>query len=931
MDENLTREVNGLRDIQRDLRRKLEELDRRIERVEQQADSQVLPAVKETLQPSVVVPEIKPPAPPLLEERLPIPAVQTSQPALEPAATPAPPAPAPIPLKNAPTQTDSLELRLGRVWLVRIGIVILLTGLVFLGNFAWTHLVPKLGAFGKLAMIYLSGFGLGALGWMVKRKREELAAYGKVLIGGGIATIYYATYAAHFVEPLQVISSPLIGGALLMLLAGGIIWVADRLRSQGIATATIVLGFYTAGINPIAGFSLFSNLVLSGIAITLLLRRRWVSVSFISLIGCYASFAFWRLQTTHSLFAIPVHASLFWTAVLFPACYWVVFTAATFLGKSEGFSAGTRPTFLTINNAAFFALIFPLVQGNYPSLFWLFVAGYGALLIALSVFAAKVDPEEGSFDGAYLTQGLVLIGLGFIFKFSGYQLALLFALQSATLLKLSRQRHGQILQFFSGISAVIAASYAGWNLFFGKEHAVLTASAVSLILLGIAWMFKFQRGFLKNTSFQWRAAGYVALATMLGIATILQPLEGNPALYTLLGIALLATASLYVLRMAELAFSAQAFFTMAGFLWIDRTSYSAVTPFVAIIATSLALMHWWQYQRIYLPALAWGKFWQAFHTIAFVALVLTWSYSFFSGSQYLVALAACALATLLYAFSTRAWMLAIGSQVFGVLTAALLLFAISEKQPWPMVMGAYVIFSAQSLAIELLARRAPGNFISSIEIYSKILRGASLLLGLMMIQVYTIESWQFVALATAAFILFGIAVLIRKSEPLIYAAAALLLGCMDFMGQNLFGHPVFAPDFIGLAFILVAQQIGKRHLEGSRFFGKKIQATLIILGVLGVWILSGRMIAHIQSGFLLTAAWSVLAFVVLGTGFALKERPYRLLGMGILTIAIGRLFVVDVWQLETLYRILSFLVLGAVLLALGFLYNRFADMIRKWI
>jgi uncharacterized membrane protein len=40
---------------------------------------------------------------------------------------------------------------------------------------------------------------------------------------------------------------------------------------------------------------------------------------------------------------------------------------------------------------------------------------------------------------------------------------------------------------------------------------------------------------------------------------------------------------------------------------------------------------------------------------------------------------------------------------------------------------------------------------------------------------------------------------------------------------------------------------------------------------------------------------------------------------------------VDVWQLETIYRILSFLVLGAVLLLLGYLYNRFADRIREWL
>ena len=36
-------------------------------------------------------------------------------------------------------------------------------------------------------------------------------------------------------------------------------------------------------------------------------------------------------------------------------------------------------------------------------------------------------------------------------------------------------------------------------------------------------------------------------------------------------------------------------------------------------------------------------------------------------------------------------------------------------------------------------------------------------------------------------------------------------------------------------------------------------------------------------------------------------------------------------QLETFFRILSFLTLGLMLLLVSFLYNRFAEALRKWI
>jgi len=38
---------------------------------------------------------------------------------------------------------------------------------------------------------------------------------------------------------------------------------------------------------------------------------------------------------------------------------------------------------------------------------------------------------------------------------------------------------------------------------------------------------------------------------------------------------------------------------------------------------------------------------------------------------------------------------------------------------------------------------------------------------------------------------------------------------------------------------------------------------------------------------------------------------------------------VDVWKLDTILRILSFLTLGLVLLALGFNYNRWHEALRK--
>ena len=44
-----------------------------------------------------------------------------------------------------------------------------------------------------------------------------------------------------------------------------------------------------------------------------------------------------------------------------------------------------------------------------------------------------------------------------------------------------------------------------------------------------------------------------------------------------------------------------------------------------------------------------------------------------------------------------------------------------------------------------------------------------------------------------------------------------------------------------------------------------------------------------------------------------------------------RILARDVWQLEAGARIVSFLVIGVVLIALGYVYNRYQETIRKFL
>ena len=107
---------------------------------------------------------------------------------------------------------------------------------------------------------------------------------------------------------------------------------------------------------------------------------------------------------------------------------------------------------------------------------------------------------------------------------------------------------------------------------------------------------------------------------------------------------------------------------------------------------------------------------------------------------------------------------------------------------------------------------------------------------------------------------------------------------------------------------------------------------MILIGGLTLWLFMSRWVLEQQpSGFYLTASWSGLALAFFTCGIVLRERMYRWLGLGVLACALGRVVIFDVWKLETLYRILSFLALGIVLLVLGFIYNKYQEKLKEWL
>ena len=179
-------------------------------------------------------------------------------------------------------------------------VVMLLAALVFGVNYLYQNVVPHLGPVSKVGLLYLGAGLLAGLGAWLERSRAgrenpKVRNYARIVLAGGLAAVYYVTYAAHYLsENLRVIGSPLLAGLLLIGWAGFIVWLADRRDSQTLASFAILLAFYTSAVNEIAGFTLVSNLPLAVAAVFLLRRHLWRIFPFASLLATYGSYGYWR-------------------------------------------------------------------------------------------------------------------------------------------------------------------------------------------------------------------------------------------------------------------------------------------------------------------------------------------------------------------------------------------------------------------------------------------------------------------------------------------------------------------------------------------------------------------------------------------------------------------------------------------------------------
>ncbi|HEX4645409.1 MAG TPA: hypothetical protein VH598_07345, partial [Verrucomicrobiae bacterium] len=210
-----------------------------------------------------------------------------------------------------------------------------------------------------------------------------------------------------------------------------------------------------------------------------------------------------------------------WAGNYFLIGYWVLFTAAVFLSRHEQFSGSRRATFLSVNNGAFFAaFILTMLQVHHGG-FWKFSLIYGAVLLGLAASALKFLAADKLSHNTYLTQGLLLVTLGFLTYFTGFKLSLVLAVESVVLVALGQMLKSRVMQVASLAAAALAAGWAAASIEPFDNTGLLTGAAVGAMMLLNAFLLRREVAFEQSAS-NLRTIFYTALAVLMGLITTWQ-------------------------------------------------------------------------------------------------------------------------------------------------------------------------------------------------------------------------------------------------------------------------------------------------------------------------------------------------------------------------------------------------------------------------
>jgi hypothetical protein len=213
------------------------------------------------------------------------------------------------------------------------------------------------------------------------------------------------------------------------------------------------------------------------------------------------------------------------------------------------------------------------------------------------------------------------------------------------------------------------------------------------------------------------------------------------------------------------------------------------------------------------------------------------------------------------------------------------------------------------------------------------------------------EEWVVTAWAGLVVVLFAAAWLLDRE---MFLHQGMLLTVLTFargVTHNLFGSGYFAEGdwkgryvVVGAAAALLLAALAfafpLRERYGVRGNANATGARRILLAAARrpeqlqffapVVLLSLMLALKMRSG-MVTVSWGIEGLLIILLALAVQERSFRLTGLGLLLLCVGKIMAMDVWGLQARDRYITLIIVGSALLLVSYLYSRYRETIRQFL
>jgi uncharacterized membrane protein len=862
--------------------------------------------------------------------------------------------------RSTPGQSISLEQFMGAKLFAWVGGLALFLGIIFFVKLSIERgwISPEL----RTAIGFVIGAGLVGAGVVIQR-RKLYATLAHTLCATGIVVLYGVSYAAHGLYHIPPFDHALVTFGLMTLITATAFLLAVRMEAQVVAVLGMLGGFLTPILcstgqdNPGGLFSYIALLDIGVLAVAK--HQRWLHLTALAAAGTIVMQAGWMVKFFHSSqYAIgsatwiPVSVFLGFATLFMLAAWW-----SRQRDDDDAFPAGAA---LALCGSAMFAAFVFFEFGaitERPALLYTFVLGINAVVMLVVWQQPRVAMAQGIIAtltflhlsiwtttklnaellpyalGIYLGFGILHTAFVVLWQRRGQSTALFMSwtpVITLVLLLMPVLCLDSISLMLWPAILIVDLLIIGLAVFTGALIPVLAALALTLITAG-AWLFRLPANttgslgqflivlggfavlFGIASSFISRKTPKVQFASMLPVSSAVLPF------------ALLILATLH-LRVVD----PSSIFGLALLLTLFLLGLARISGITALAPTALGCvlaLEWaWHQQSFSAEHATTPLIWYLGFYAIFTAFPIVFQKHFAARHMPWIASASAGLGTfgLVYRLVGQTWpnemmgLLPIASAVAPLLCLAFVLKQHSADNPARLTQLAWF----GGVALFFITLIFPIQFEKQWITLGWALEGAAL-------------CWLFRRVPHAGLRDTGTVLLVASFVRLALNPAVLeyqTRGETAILNWQLYAYSFSAMAMFAAAFWLTPPHHcwGKVNLRGLFCaFGGILFFLLLNIEIADAFTPAGqRSITFDFDGnfgrdMTYTIAWALYALVLLMIGIWQRNAPTRYAGIGLLAVALLKLFLHDLANIESIYRIGALIVVAIIALAASFLYQRF--------